>query len=249
MANAKPPRGRNAADDTTRSTAALNALKLKKVELDPLLDAWVQQPGENARNFGLFLMYRDLGRIRTIAQVADLATLSFPIVARTSRLNRWSERAGLWDAEQDRLTGIRLLADREEMARAHGKAARTLMEKAMERLKTLKPAEISPHALVLMLDTAARIERAALGLETMKGSATAAQTTVTVAATTADDGKPAMRVEVGVQHERIMATLDAMVQRMSPEQLAAGYEELTASAKEVTRELNAALPASPPPRP
>jgi hypothetical protein len=43
-----------------------------------------------------------------------------------------------------------------------------------------------------------------------------------------------------------MATLDAMVQRMSPEQIAAGYEELTASAEEATRELNAALPAPPP---
>jgi hypothetical protein len=54
-----------------------------------------------------------------------------------------------------------------------------------------------------------------------------------------------MRLEVGVQHDRIMATLDEMVKRMSPEQINAGYEELTASAEEATRELDAALPAPP----
>jgi hypothetical protein len=37
-----------------------------------------------------------------------------------------------------------------------------------------------------------------------------------------------------------------MVQRMSPEQITAGYQELTASAEEATRELDAALPAPPP---
>jgi hypothetical protein len=157
-------------------------------------------------------------------------------------------RAGLWDAEQDRLAGIRLQDAREEMARRHSLAARKLMEKALERLKTLDVESISPHALVLFLDTAARIERAALGLETLNKGATSAQTSVTVAATTATDaaGKPSMRVEVGVQHDNIMKTLDAMVQRMSPEQLAAGYEELSASAEEATRELDAALPAPPP---
>jgi len=47
-------------------------------------------------------------------------------------------------------------------------------------------------------------------------------------------------------HDRIMATLDEMTARMSPDQIAAGYEELAASAEEATRGLDAALPAPPP---
>jgi hypothetical protein len=167
-------------------------------------------------------------------------------MARIARFNRWAERAALWDAEQDRITAIRLMDAREDMAKRHTKAAGALMDKALERLRTLDPDSISPHALILMIDTAAKIERAALGLETLNKGATS--TTVTVAASTKTDqaGKPEVRVEVGVQHDKIMATLDQMVQRMSPEQIAAGYEELTAGAEQVTRELDAALPAPPP---
>jgi hypothetical protein len=239
---------RKGSNDHSRSPEVLDALERKKLELDPLLDAWAQQPGENSRDFGLFRMYLDFGRIRTVPQIAEMSPLTFSTVARIARLKRWVERAGLWDAEQDRLTAIRLADMREEMAKNHAKAAQSLMKKALARLETLNLSDISPHALVLMLDTAARIERWALGLETMKGAA-APQTTVTVAATTRADtaGKSEMRVEVGVQHDRIMATLDDMVQRMSPEQIAAGYEELTASAEEATRGINAALPGPPPP--
>jgi len=241
------PRPNGKSNDHSRDPEVLAKLERRMLELDPARDAWVQQPGELPRNYGLFSMYRDMGRIRTVAQAAQLSPLSFAATARIARYNKWVERAGLFDAEQDRLTAIRLQDAREEMAKKHAKAARTLMNKALARLETLDVNKISPHVLVLMLDTAARIERAALGLEGMRGGA-AAQTTVTVAATTTTDdaGKPEMRVEVGVQHDRIMASLDAMVQRMSPEQIAAGYEELTASAEEATRELDAALPAPPP---
>lgn len=237
---------RKNSNDHTRAPEVLETLERRKIEIDTQIDAWVQQPGETPRNHGLFLMYRDLGKIRTVAQIATMSPLTFASTARIARYNRWTERAGLWDAEQDRIAAIRLADAREEMARNHAKAAQALMKKALSRLETLDINSISPHALILMMDTAARIERAALGLETMKGAAT--QTSVTVAATTATDdtGKPQMRVEVGVQHDRIMATLDQMVQRMSPEQIAAGYEELTASAEEATRGLDAALPAPPP---
>src|SRR5256885_820165 len=139
---------RKTSNDHTRAPEVLDALERRELELDPTIDAWDQQSRETPRNYGLFLMYRDMGRIRTVAQLA----------------------------------------------------------------------------------------------------ATSPQTSVTVAASTKTDaaGKPEVRVEVGVQHDNIMRTLDAMVQRMSPEQISAGYQELTASAEEATRELDAALPAPPP---
>jgi hypothetical protein len=239
---------RKNSNDHTRAPEVLDALARRELELDPAIDAWLKQDAETPRNYGLFLMYRDMGRIRTVAQLAELSPLSFAATARIARYNKWVARAALWDAEQDRLTAIRLMDAREELARSHQKIARKMLDKALKRLETLDADAISPHALILMIDTAAKIERAALGLETLNKGAAAAQTSVTVAATTGTDnaGKPEVRVEVAVQHDNIMKTLDAMVQRMSPEQLAAGYEELTASAEEATRELNAALPAPPP---
>jgi hypothetical protein len=227
----------------------LDSLTKRELELSPTLDAWAQQPAERDRNYGLFTMYRDSGRLRSVAQVAGMIDdLSYPTLTRIARYNKWAERAALWDADQDRIMSIRLQTKREEMAERHAKAASALLEKAMERLRSLDVDSISPHALVLMLDTAARIERSALGLETLGKGTAAQQSTVTVAATTKTNaaGQTETRVETIVQHDRIMGTLDEMVKRMSPEQLAAGYEELAASAEEATRELDAALPAPPP---
>ena len=242
----EPRRKNGKSNDHSRSVEVLNALERRKIELNPLIDAWAQQERESPRNYGLFLLYRDYGRIRTVAQVAEASSLTYAACARVSRFNLWIQRAAAWDAEQDRLAAIRLHDLREEMAKRHAKTAKDMMTKALERLKTLNPKDISPHALILMLSTAAQIERAALGLETMRGAA--AQTSVTVATSAATDnaGKPQVRVEVGVMHDRIMGSLDEMVHRMSPEQLAAGYEELAVSAEEATRGLDAALPAPPP---
>ena len=235
-------------NDHSRSPEILDALERKKIELDPLLDAWEHQPGESPRDYGLFQMYRDHGRIRTVAQVAGMSPLTFATCARISRMKRWVERAQRWDAEQDRLSAIRLADARDEMAKRHARAAGLMMKKALARLETLDISKISPHALILMLATAAQIERAALGLD--KNTVAPQQTSVTVSASAQTDeaGKPQVRVEVGVQHDRIMRTLDDMVSRMTPEQLAAGYEELTASAEEAIRGLDAALPAPPPPQ-
>ncbi len=241
---------RKGSNDHSRAPEVLDTLQRRELELDPALDAWVQQKGETPRNYGLFAMYRDHGRLRSVSQIAEMSpVLTYAAMSRIARYNKWVARAGLWDAEQDRITSLRLQDAREEMAKRHAAAARKMFGKALERLATLDIDTISPHALILMMDTAARIERAALGLESLgKGAGSAAQTVVTVAASTKTDaaGNPETRVEVGVQHDRIMATLDQMVQRMSAEQIAAGYEELTASAEEATRELDAALPAPPP---
>jgi len=239
---------RKGTNDHTRSPEVLDGLKRRELELDPAREPWDQQPGELDRNYGLFAMYRDHGRLRSVAQVAELSpVVTYAAMTRIGRYNKWAERAALWDAEQDRITAIRLQSAREEMAKVHQKAAQKLMKKALDRLESLDVDSISPHALILMIDTAAKIERAALGLETLNKGASAAPT-VTVAATTKTNaaGDQETRVEVGVQHERIMGTLDEMVKRMSPEQLAAGYEELTASAKEALAEIDAALPAPPP---
>lgn len=241
---------RKGTNDHTRDPETLAQIGRRELELDPQREAWEQQPGERDRNFGLFLMYLRHGRLRSVAQIAGMSdVMSYAAMTRIARFNKWAERAALWDADQDRIDAIRLQDAREEMARRHAKAAGLLMEKAMEALRSLDPASISPHALVLMLDTAAKIERAALGLETLNKGAVASTQNITVAATTKTNaaGQQETRVEVGVQHDRIMSTLDEMVKRMSPEQLAAGYEELTAGAQEALAGIDAALPPAPPP--
>lgn len=219
------------------------------LDLHPDYDPWEQQPGESARNFGAFSYYRDLGRRRTVAQAAELTGLSPAYLRTLARFNQWAARAQQWDVEQERAHALSVIDLRKDMSTRHVKAARVLMDKALARLNTLDISKISPHALILMLDTAAKIERMALGLEADTG-----QSRMTVSATTTRTTGPGgdeiteMRVDVGTMHQTIMGGIADLVGRMSPEQIAAGYRELAAEATTVGRELDAALPpsASPP---
>ena len=122
------PRRAHKSNAHSRKSEVLDAIGGRQpLELDPLIDAWDQQPRESPRNFGLFALYRDHGRLRSVAQIAGMSPISYSTVAKIARFGKWVERAGLWDAEQDRITGIRLQGAREEMAQTHAKAARKLI--------------------------------------------------------------------------------------------------------------------------
>lgn len=212
--------------------------------MDPDYDPWEQQPGESDRNFAAFAYYRDLGRRRSVPQAAELIGLSPHYLYNLAKVNKWTARAKDWDTEQDRLYSLTVVDQRKDMMSRHVKASRALMDKALARLNQLDISRISPHALILMIDTAAKIERAALGLE--DASTRMITATATTARTTDAAGNEVteMRVDVGVMHENIMAGIGDLVARMSPEQIAAGYRELTAEAATVNAELDAALPSS-----
>lgn len=214
------------------------------MELDPTIEPWEQQPGEKDRNYGYFMMFRDLGRTRSLRQASEITGRAINYLRVLQSTNKWVARADAWDTEQDRLFSARVVDQRKDMATRHLKAAQQLMGKALARLQTLEVERISPHALVLFIDTAAKIERWALGVEP-----THETTRVAATVTTGTDvnGQPQTRVEVGVMHEQVMSGLADLVKRMSPEQIAAGMAELTAEASVVADELDAALSATPPP--
>jgi hypothetical protein len=125
-----------------------------------------------------------------------------------------------------------------------------MMNKSLAALAHLPAHKMSPHAIVLMLDAAARMERAALGVDTPASRVSIATST------TSGAGEPesTTRVEVQVLHQQMMASLDSLVARMSPEQVDAGLAELRAEAvgavaeiqAAAVAELNAALPVTPP---
>jgi len=221
----------------------------EKRECDPDRDLWCQQSWETDRMYGLFTIYRDLGRLRDMPTVADMSGLKETYLRNRMSVHRWIERAKAWDDEQDRIYGVRVTHMRQEMARRHVKAAQGLMDKALRRLAELDLDHISPNVLVLMLDTAARIERAALGLEAGQKSETTIAAVSVTSRSAAGTGEVAqeMRVEVGVLHEQVMSSIHGLVQKLSPEQIAEGYRAIAADAATVEGELAAILPADPTP--
>lgn len=144
---------------------------------------WERQRGESAKAFHAFVHYRDLGpkRSRDAAYAEHVrecgghreGTVGAPPEAPgrwTGWSSRWgwTDRAAEWDGEVDRKkretyekTLVRVASSRR--ARQASLALR-MQEKALDSLEVLTPGSIEPKDLPKFVETAAKMEREALGL-------------------------------------------------------------------------------------
>src|SRR6516225_5535833 len=116
---------------------------------------WDPWPGESAKAYAAFCLYRDLGPRRSL----DAASRSYhgserqgspgkrpPRASGTIRrwAQRWSwlDRARAWDQERERLKELEQRAAIEEMAARHVGEAMMMQTKAIERLRQLRPEEL-----------------------------------------------------------------------------------------------------------
>lgn len=131
-------------------------------------DPWDRQPAESERQFSRFRSYVELGRTRTLKQLAEmLHTMGDQVTHRSlyqySYRFRWSERAEAYDRDQDRHHREQLMAARRDMIDRHRKVARNLQGKALQRLASLPVNELSPLDVVRMLRLSVLIEHKAIG--------------------------------------------------------------------------------------
>ncbi|NUR01255.1 MAG: hypothetical protein HOY79_33415 [Streptomyces sp.] len=92
------------------------------------------------------------------------------LVGRWSRQFAWVVRATAYDREQDRLFLAEQVQARREIACRHAKLAPAVQSKAVARLQTLDPRELSPSELLRYTQVAAEIERRAVGEATAAGA-------------------------------------------------------------------------------
>ena len=135
---------------------------------EPSAAPWEQQPGESARAFGAFCVYRDLGPRRSLRASAaafyeQTSAARERQVDKWSRAFRWVERAGAWDRHLDAQARQAQEETRREMTERHVKEARALQGKALERLRALRPEELGPADLLRYIVEAAKLERLAVG--------------------------------------------------------------------------------------
>jgi hypothetical protein len=129
---------------------------------------WEQQPKESARAFGGFCAYRDLGPRRTLRDAAAkfYGRSSGAVLRQCSTWSsafRWVERASAWDRHLDAEARQAQEVERGEMGKRQAQEARALQAKAVERLRALKPEELSPADVLRYFVEAAKLERLALG--------------------------------------------------------------------------------------
>lgn len=130
---------------------------------------WEPQDGETTEAFRAFAVYRDLPiSERSIARAVEkLREKGIRANKRHSETWssrwRWVARAEAWDAEQDRVFRVEMLAERRRMARQHVRIAGAMIAKGVQRLQSLQPDALDVKETIAMLDKGASIERAVLG--------------------------------------------------------------------------------------
>ncbi|MEU3973392.1 hypothetical protein [Streptomyces bacillaris] len=134
------------------------------------VESWERQGGESVQAFEAFAVYRDLGPARSVTKVARELDKSRALVGRWSRQFAWVMRATAYDREQDRLFLAEQAVARRELARRHAKLAQAVQSKAVARLQTLDPRELSPSELLRYFQVAAEIERRAVGEAPVAGA-------------------------------------------------------------------------------
>jgi hypothetical protein len=141
--------------------------------------AWDQLPGESAKAYAAFCLYRDQGPRRSLDEASRLYHSQPPMAAKAPPAGRrrrasgqirlwaqrwnWSARAWAWDQELARVKTSQRLAAAEEMDERHVREAMLLQNKAVERLRQLRPEELKPRETVTFLVEAAKLERLARG--------------------------------------------------------------------------------------
>lgn len=128
-------------------------------------DPWERHAEESAAAFAAFAAYRDIGAARSITRVARQLDKSRSLLGRWSRAHAWVLRAQAWDREQDRIFTAEQATARRDAARRHAKIAQAFLGKAISRLQSLDPRDLSPDQLLRYFQVAADIERKALDVE------------------------------------------------------------------------------------
>ena len=87
---------------------------------------WEQQPGESAKAFEAFAIYRDMGVERSVRKVAQQLNKSLTLIGRWSSNHNWPERARAYDRDLDKRAHDQAVREVRNMTNRHIRIAMTL---------------------------------------------------------------------------------------------------------------------------
>jgi hypothetical protein len=138
----------------------------------PQSEPWERQPGEPNLWFSRFERFRLTGPTRTLLGMVNAELVE---QGRSRQLRvpgawnrafakwRWRERAEAWDESERQKVREAHSKEIDEMNRRHIQEAKALQQKAVQRLQSLKPEELSGFEVLRFLLDAAKLERSAQG--------------------------------------------------------------------------------------
>ena len=126
---------------------------------EPDIAPWEQQPGESAKAFEAFAIYRDMGVERSVRKVTQRLNKSLTLIGKWSSRYNWPERARAYDRDLDRQAHAQAVRDVRSMTNRHIRIAMQVQAKALEALEQLNVATLSPKMQLAFLAKATEIER------------------------------------------------------------------------------------------
>ena len=153
------------------------------------IDPWDRMEGETAKNYQYFKRFLDLGRKRTVKQVAAQLNLKVGYIYELSSRFKWNQRVAAWESDDLKLQRVAHYEACKELANEHLKVTKkyrytadlplTVLLKRLSNQNGLYPEDIEfleklPSGVLFDLvlksvrpfDTAVKIERLALGVPT-----------------------------------------------------------------------------------
>jgi hypothetical protein len=144
-----------------------------------MAEPWDRLPGESAKAYAAFGLYRELGPRRSLDEASrlyhaqpapdgsrrptDPKRRASGLIRRWAERWNWTGRALAWDHEVEQGKRQQQREAIQEMAERHAREARMLQTKAVERLRQLLPEELNPQDTLRYVVEAAKHERLARG--------------------------------------------------------------------------------------
>jgi hypothetical protein len=135
-------------------------------------EPWEQQVGDPNRWYARFEAYRLAGPTRSLLAIFNAERLqrgaakakSLPHAwASQAKSWRWRQRAETWDQHQRQQARVAHAQAVQEMNQRHIQEAKALQGKAIQRLKTLDPEQLSSREVLRYCIESAKLERTSLG--------------------------------------------------------------------------------------
>lgn len=142
----------------------------KKKEIKPIKkEIFERLDNETQKAWQAFVVYRDLGYERSIANAAKVLGKSPRTVEHWCLKYNWVERAKAYDEYLENKKREEKEKAILEMVERHAKMAMAFQQRIAERLNALDPEELSPADLAKWLDISTKLERISRGEPTEIG--------------------------------------------------------------------------------
>lgn len=126
---------------------------------EPEIAPWEQQPGESAKAFEAFAIYRDMGAERSLRKLTQQLHKNLTTIRDWSVKWNWQERVRAYDRDLDRQAHAQAVREVRSMTNRHIRIAMQLQAKALQALEQLDVTTLSPKMQLAFLAKATEIER------------------------------------------------------------------------------------------